>query len=1043
MKKLFYSSLLICLFFANQLFATTDNYFGTGGDINGNNWSTTLGGPYNSALSTGGGAIAYFNNATSTIAGNNVSFAGINVNANVSFSTISGTISTFGNGVIPINVGAGFTFDFNGQYTAGDATSGFIKNGDGVLAFEGNSYGGGFTLNAGTIIVRAGHAMGTSGPLVINGGVIAPDAASPLNGTYSAVTIGGNFTVGATFGAPYASADLTLISPTFSLGGATRTITIGGTNNYQFSGVISGDANVGMTINSTANGIVSLNGANTYTGVTTINGGTVRLRNATALGTIDGGTVVNSGGALDLYGNTYTNLEPLSINGTGISFSGALRNSNAAAASFSGTITLAGNSTINTSNGSITLNSTSAISGTGNLTISGGSNVIISSPIAVTGSLYKPNNGTCTLSGANTYSGSTTIYAGTLVLGASGVIPNGSQIILSGGTLSTGTTVGYTETAGTLDLDANSTINLGTGSHTLTFADSHLQNWFTAGPTYYTLTITGWNKTSSGRLFVGTDATGLTAQQLSQITFTGYAPGAKISSSGEIFPSSIIFNGDDLAISNLVTNSTSDMTIQSGGRLTVDASKSVNNLTVEAGGKLIFTGSPVLSVAGNVSYKASKTTSFSVNIGDGSMVITGSVNFYKTMDNTQWYFMSFPCTISVNDIIVDGVTTGAGNATGLGTNWFIKYYAGDQRIVNLGATTNWVSVAHGGTLTANKGYIIGLANAVSGDKVLVFPLTKAIAQSETAPPVPIVAHGLGDGGIAEVHKGWNLVGHPFLSKYTSTSMATVTYVTWYSGGYFTMLLADAFTIDPFTSFFVQAPASVDISFNTLGRQTVSSSIKNSAVDRVKLLLRTATGEDNTSLMLNENYAPDYKIGEDMEKWISTGTPRPQLYSNLNDVKYAFNGLAVTDVQNLPLGIYTNASGAATISADKSTIPNLDQLLLTDTSTGITTDLLTSDYNFTISAGTNNSRFLISANSIPTDLTKLGSLEANLIVRSGVLFISKINVNTNVSVFDAFGHLISSKVSEDKILEIPLPSKGIYIVQMTNGNKTLVRKVERN
>lgn len=56
------------------------------------------------------------------------------------------------------------------------------------------------------------------------------------------------------------------------------------------------------------------------------------------------------------------------------------------------------------------------------------------------------------------------------------------------------------------------------------------------------ITIKGWTGTAgatgtNGKVFVGTDATGLTLDQLNQITFEGYS-GATILASGEVVPSS-------------------------------------------------------------------------------------------------------------------------------------------------------------------------------------------------------------------------------------------------------------------------------------------------------------------------------------------------------------------------------------------------------------------------------------------------------------------------------------------------------------------------
>jgi hypothetical protein len=131
--------------------------------------------------------------------------------------------------------------------------------------------------------------------------------------------------------------------------------------------------------------------------------------------------------------------------------------------------------------------------------------------------------------------------AGTLRLGAADRIANASNLVLSGGTFSTG---GFNETLGTLGLATTSTLDLGNGASSLHFADSHLlaPNW--AG----LLTVANW--TNGDHLFVGASTAGLDPSQLSQIAFLGFGPGALISTSGEVSPSGAVvttlgdFNSD-------------------------------------------------------------------------------------------------------------------------------------------------------------------------------------------------------------------------------------------------------------------------------------------------------------------------------------------------------------------------------------------------------------------------------------------------------------------------------------------------------------------
>jgi len=123
--------------------------------------------------------------------------------------------------------------------------------------------------------------------------------------------------------------------------------------------------------------------------------------------------------------------------------------------------------------------------------------------------ITKTGEGTQILSGTNTYTGSTTISAGTLGLGANNMLTN-SPIILTGGTLDAGT---YTNSLKTLTLSGTATINLGTGAKVV-FGESRTPTW--SG----TLNITG-NFVTGQSLRFGTTSSGLTAEQLAKIKVVG------------------------------------------------------------------------------------------------------------------------------------------------------------------------------------------------------------------------------------------------------------------------------------------------------------------------------------------------------------------------------------------------------------------------------------------------------------------------------------------------------------------------------------------
>jgi len=303
--------------------------------------------------------------------GKKLTLGNVNINsvsANATGLTIAGTGDTLITGVVA-----------NGNATANTLT---ITNTGTTTLSGSNTYTGATTISAGTLQIGNG---GTTGSLstsssIVNNGVLAFNRSDTI------------------------------------------------TQGTDFNSVISGTGS--LTLSGTGN--LVLTGANTYSGSTTISAGAMNIQNASALGTTAAGTTVASGAALQLQGGISVGAEALTLSGTGVSSTGALRNISGAN-SYAGAITLNAATRINSDPG--TLNLSGGIGGAGqNLTVGGSGNTTINSAIATTtGSLTKDGSGTVTLASANSYTGGTTINSGTLQAAAAGATGNSTVINVTGG----------------------------------------------------------------------------------------------------------------------------------------------------------------------------------------------------------------------------------------------------------------------------------------------------------------------------------------------------------------------------------------------------------------------------------------------------------------------------------------------------------------------------------------------------------------------------------------------------------------------------------
>jgi autotransporter-associated beta strand protein len=400
--------------------------------------------------------------------------------------------------------------------------------------------------------------------------------------------------------------DLTTSSSTSS-----RILTFAGAGNVAVSGAIAngGTATAGGVIFSST-GVNLLSGNNSYGGTTTISSGaTLKIGSANALGSASGNTVVSSGGVLDLNGQTISG-EPLSLAGTGISSGGALINNGITDASWGGTVALVNSATyINASAGK-------------KITLSG----------AVSGDakgIYKLGSGILDLSGANTFTGTSRVVEGTMLL--SGV--NSATGYLVGAivdNISPVLKVSATNAMSPLASLTGSSGSARVGSLDLSVADNYALNQYLGGNlnltnssgSVATLTFTNADNIFSsggGRTFAN-QSTNLT------VTFLG-----QLDIAGDTNASCTLEATGPVVISNRVHNSTTNFTrnlVKTGtGTLTIHGTNSYNGSTLVTRGSLVIPAvGSLVNCSNTVVSSTSSSSPASLNLVGAAGVVQVSTN---------------------------------------------------------------------------------------------------------------------------------------------------------------------------------------------------------------------------------------------------------------------------------------------------------------------------------------------------------------------------------------------------------------------------------
>ncbi len=385
---------------------------------------------------------------------------------------------------------------------------------------------------------------------------------------------------------------------------------------------------------------------------------------------------------------------------------------------------------------------------------------------------------------------------------------------------------------------------------------------------------------------------------------------------------------------------------------------------------------------------------------------TASMDYdiYESSEGRHFYPLAVPFPVAVSAINYADSWLAGFSEYGMEGQYVIKEYDGARRAEKgPDQVNNWTPIASDATLSPGKGYIM-TAIPVYGEAIIRVPLTfgnawtadgeKATVSDVTKNVVSVTAYSGTAAGDKKVNKGWNLLGVPFMSCYTTSAgmyadegSATVIQGkfnfedgTWdsedkvryvnvpvhdFSEYVQTDITDDDTKLLPGWCFFVQIETSGNLKFLTAQQAQNSSlpiyapKLEDSPVVKTGIILSDGEKSDKTTFLISDKYSAEYEIGEDLEKMFGSAFTL-STYSMMNNTKLAYNALSPDEAKlAIPVGVRIPEDGEYTFSLNpRYEEANIERLDLIDYETSQITNLMTDSYTFTMTQGENTERFAL-------------------------------------------------------------------------------------
>lgn len=543
--------------------------------------------------------------------------------------------------------------------------------------------------------------------------------------------------------------------------------------------------------------------------------------------------------------------------------------------------------------------------------------------------------------------------------------------------------------------------------------------------------------------------------------------------------------GEDLSNTTIIVDDNQTMTFTDNAEVKTIIVRSGATLQVN-GDKKILSADTLVLEGGWGTY----TTKVNINDFDVPQVITSSTSYIGinkviyydlSIDYNNYYPLAVPCSVRVSDINYKDPTI-AKNAV-YNKHFFIRRYNGQTRADYGKVDACWEAMSSSDYLVPGEGYVI-TARTVGGKAVIRIPLTLNEPQAN----ISTVSYTGAMSDINNFNDGWNMIGLPFISEanFLSSEIQVVNMPDARLQGYTQQLVRND-AVKPFWSCFVQVGSSAVLApkaspsilapvrtpARTQEREHIEFSdsliaawglegvdldslydvfmsemeIPAEEIDEydndiqiVEILVNSSNGnEDHLGLLMSDYYTSDFDLGSDTEKMKNLSSSI-NVYAIANDAHLVYNAFNPAETTSIPVG-YRAGAGTYTFALDNRYAATDEEILLYDSFTGITTNLLLSDYTFDTDDVEDETRFVLLINQAPAVTTNMDNLNSSMRAfgEQNIMVISGLEGEGVLWVYDIEGKLVAHNTYTTATTRVAVPA-GVYMVRAEGNTNGMVKAI---